>query len=59
LDETKSWQHPATQAYLKYLGTSDTFWELREKQLGIQGGQYITLAFNPNYIKQDGITLKQ
>lgn len=60
LDETKSWQHPATNAYLKHLGTSDTCWELREKQVGMQGGgQYITLAFNPTYIKQDGVTLKQ
>jgi hypothetical protein len=59
LDETKSWQHPATQAYLKHLGTSDTRWEPRQKQVGIQGGQYITLAFNSTYIKQDGVTLKQ
>ncbi|RDL41517.1 uncharacterized protein BP5553_01496 [Venustampulla echinocandica] len=59
LDETKSWQHPANYAYVKRLGTSDTRWELREKQVGMQGGQYITLAFNPTYIKQDGVTLKQ
>jgi hypothetical protein len=59
LDEAKSWRHPVTQAYLKHLGTTDTHWELREKQVGMQGGQYITLAFNPTYIKQDGVTLKQ
>jgi len=59
LDETKSWLHPATSAYLKNLGTYDSSWELREKQAGFQGGQYAVLAFNATYIKQNGVTLKQ
>ena len=59
LDETQSWRDPATNAYIRHLGTREATWELREKQVGGQAGQYAVLAFNATYIKQDGVTLKQ
>jgi hypothetical protein len=59
LDETESWRHPATNAYLRHLGTHESSWELRELQAGLQGGQYAVLAFNSTFVKQPGVTLKQ
>jgi hypothetical protein len=59
LDETQSWRDPATNAYIRHLGTRESTWELREKQVGGQAGQYAVLAFNATYIKQNGVTLKQ
>lgn len=59
LDETRSWQHPATTAYLRHLGTSQDGWGLQQKQFGLQGGQWAVLAFNATYCKLDGVTLKQ
>jgi hypothetical protein len=46
-------------AYIRHLGTREATWELREKQVGGQAGQYAVLAFNATYIKQNGVTLKQ
>jgi hypothetical protein len=59
LDETQSWRDPATNAYIRHLGTREATWELQEKQVGGQAGQYAVLAFNATYIKQNGVTLKQ
>jgi hypothetical protein len=59
LDEAESWRYPVTNAYLRHLGTHQGGWELREKQVGLQGGQYAVLAFNATYVKQHGVTLKQ
>jgi hypothetical protein len=59
LDETQSWRDLVTNAYIQYLGTRKAAWELREKQVGGQAGQYAVLAFNATYIKQIGVTMKQ
>jgi hypothetical protein len=59
LNEAESWRHPATNVYLRHLGTHQGGWELQEKQVGLQGGQYAVLAFNAIYVKQYGVTLKQ
>ena len=59
LDETKSFQHPGTNGYIRHLGTHQNSWQVKERQAGIQGGQYAVLAFNQTYVKQPGVTLKQ
>lgn len=59
LDEAESWRHPATNAYIRHLGTHEATWEVQQRQAGIQGGQYAVVAFNATYVKQPGITLKQ
>lgn len=40
-------------------GTSSESWELGERQIGVQGGQYIVLRFNKTYKKRPGVGLKQ
>ncbi|KAF8860775.1 hypothetical protein BDZ45DRAFT_724295 [Acephala macrosclerotiorum] len=59
LDEGESWRLPVTNAYLRHLGTHQGGWELQQKQIGLQGGQYAVLQFNSTYVKQEGVTLKQ
>jgi hypothetical protein len=59
LDETQSWRDPATNAFIRHLGTREATWELQEKHIGGQAGQYAVLGFNATYIKQNGVTLKQ
>ncbi|KAE8454590.1 hypothetical protein EG329_000213 [Mollisiaceae sp. DMI_Dod_QoI] len=59
LDEAESWRLPATNAYIRHLGTHQGGWELEQKQVGLQGGQYAVLQFNATYVKRSGVTLKQ
>jgi hypothetical protein len=36
LDEDQSWRHPATNAYIRNLGTYQASWELQQAQVGLQ-----------------------
>ena len=44
---------------LEPLGTREVFWETQERQLGVQGGQYLIGTYNQTWGKVPGITLKQ
>lgn len=44
---------------LEPLGTQEVFWEARERQAGLQGGQYFMGTYNQTWKKIPGTTLKQ
>ena len=44
---------------LEPLGTHEAFWEVQERQVGFQGGQYITGTYCQTWKKIPGTTLKQ
>lgn len=44
---------------LRVLGTRAVFWETKERQFGIQGGQYFNGIYNQTWKRKPGITLKQ
>jgi hypothetical protein len=46
-------------SHIKELGTWPVKWSIREKQVGISGGQFINAAFNATWIKSGSRTRKQ
>jgi hypothetical protein len=55
----KVWTQLISSGLIDPLGTSSESWELGERQIGIQGGQYIVVRFNKTYMKRPGVSLKQ
>lgn len=56
MDESQSQQHAYEQ--METLGTKESYWEVSERQVGIQGGQYAIATLNVTWVKQPGTTLK-
>jgi hypothetical protein len=48
----------AFEGLWKPLGTSMAYWKTQEKQIGLQGGQYVTMVYNSTWDKVPGIRLK-
>ena len=44
---------------LEPLGTHENFWEIQERQAGLQGGQYLIGTYSQTWGKVPGTTLKQ
>jgi hypothetical protein len=57
IDERKCWE--ACTPALVQLGTFAPHWNVSERQLGLQGGQYLMGQFNQTWSKKQGKTLKQ
>lgn len=59
LNHAKSLKTRCSESLMHHLGTGPDEWRLTERQLGMQGGQYVTLSFTNTWVKREGATLKQ
>ncbi|KAI5211038.1 hypothetical protein E4T38_01575 [Aureobasidium subglaciale] len=47
------------RSIIEELGTWPEKWEVRERQVGVQGGQFLNATLNATYIKSDSCTRKK
>lgn len=48
-----------TTSMLHELGTRPSYWDMRERQLGGQGGNFVFATFNVSWVKNDSETIKK
>jgi hypothetical protein len=48
----------AFEGLWKPLGTAQAYWKHQERQIGLQGGQYVTMVYNSTWDKVPGVRLK-
>jgi hypothetical protein len=49
----------ALEGLWKPLGTRQAYWKEQERQIGLQGGQYVTMVQNSTWDKVPGVSLKK